>query len=113
MTENLKKANKMLKENPELLREIAEEMKKSKNPDQQEAAYAAVKTVLGIEMTAEDKEEVIKDSRELTPEQMELVAGGGFLKNVGIFGLNRLIDGANVLCYVVFPGGGFDYVEYD
>ena len=113
MTENLRKANDMLKENPELLRNIAEEMKKSRNPDREETAYAAIKTVLGIEMTAEDKEEVKKDSRELTPEQMELVAGGGFLKNVGIFGLNRLIDVANVLCYVVCPGGGLNYVEYD
>lgn len=59
-------------------------------------------------------ENLKKEIRELSPEDMERVAGGGFLKNVGIFALNRLIDVGNILCFVVFPGGSVgEHLEYE
>ncbi len=114
MTENLKKANDMLKGDRELLGKFAAEMKKSKDADKTEAICAAAKNVLGIELTTADVEELKRDSREMSPEDMELVSGGNVAKNVGVFALNRLVDVGNIFCFFFACGATpFDYYEYD
>lgn len=114
MTENLKKANDMLKGNPELIRKFAEEMKESRIQDNLEATCAAVKNVLGIELSAVDVEDLKKDSREMKPEDLEKISGGGFLKNVGIFAVNRLVDVGNIICFFTCLGcTPLNHYDYD
>ena len=73
MSEKLLKLKEMLKDNPELKAKLEAEVKRLGDED---AVQQAVKSVTGIELTAEELKTAAA-GQELTKDQLEQVAGGG------------------------------------
>ena len=79
MTENVRKFEKALRENEELQRRLAKELKKiaeEKSASNDAEAIAKAARTLGYDFTVADMEKVHAETQELNPEEMEQAAGG-------------------------------------
>ena len=80
---NMEKVNEMMKNNPDLAGQLAEEahrLSESGEKDVRKISFEAVKKVFGVDLTGEELDQVEKDAKatELTPEMLEAVSGGGW-----------------------------------
>lgn len=79
MTDNLRKITESMMNDPELQERIKTEaaslLESNKATDQKEAALLAVKSIMNIDLTEEDING-LSQSGELSPEDLEQVAGG-------------------------------------
>ena len=80
---NVEKVNEMMKNNPDLAGQLAEEahrLSESGEKDVRKISFEAVKKVFGVDLTGEELDQVEKDAKttELTPEMLEAVSGGGW-----------------------------------
>ena len=79
MTENVRKFEKALRDNEELQRRLAKELKKiaeEKSASNDAEAIAKAARTLGYDFTVADMEKVHAETQELNPEEMEQAAGG-------------------------------------
>ncbi len=95
MIENLEKLDKMLKEDPELEKKMAEEIKRvvdsGEAKDAWEAMFQGIRNSTGVVLTDEQVKFLVDkckvDRAELSEEDLEKVSGGSVLLAIGITGV--------------------------